>query len=711
MNVKLYVNGELAYDDKLPEEKKYNLLSLAINEAVNKGGTAKIVLPKAHPKYDSFSPFSVPVEVYRDGKLRWRGRPIPPAQDDFYGRRTIVCEGELCFLQDAIHRPYSYTGTASDVFSKVIGVYNAAVEPWKRFSVGVVSVASNVELLSKNPENVLETVKKLVDTYGGYIFFDTAEDGSRRINWYKYFPYTCNQTVHYGRNLTDYNSQTDGTGFATRIIPYGATGEDGQRIKINNAGKDYVENAAAIAEHGIIEKSVIYNDVTNADELKARAESEVAVSGLIPAVIQLNTIDMSRQDLSLDSFAVGQVVPAQSEPHGLSGSYCLVSLSEDLVDPKVGGIVLQRELASFNGSAVKTLTGAIAVSQKDLLLLADANASHAARIAVDAQTQAFIFNKLTNNGTVQGLYLIDGQLYVNASYIGTGVLGSSDGKIKIDLTGGASGPVFNTGISTNGVDVRSDEANAPVVFQISADKDAAGRYFANLRMLNTSGKQVAILTETASKDGAGLEVSGSDGKLSAVSQAGNASAGFRLLRNGETIAYFAVDSAGNCVIQGVSSLFATNISGTKVTADTIGADSAAINSFTGTEATIKRLGAGILETTQINAGKKSLYSGSSSVGSSFSVPGTGNFDLFAVRLGDSANTFQTVVLAYKVGNVIRGVGGWSGTSSDYKELYFVSVTFSGDTWTLQDATMHDIYSGGGMSSATTLSIKQVIGII
>ena len=39
---------------------------------------------------------------------------------------------------------------------------------------------------------------------------------------------------------------------------------------------------------------------------------------------------------------------------------------------------------------------------------------------VNAQTQEDIFNKLTNNGLLQGLYMQDGNLYINASYIKSG---------------------------------------------------------------------------------------------------------------------------------------------------------------------------------------------------------------------------------------------------------------------------------------------------
>ena len=40
----------------------------------------------------------------------------------------------------------------------------------------------------------------------------------------------------------------------------------------------------------------------------------------------------------------------------------------------------------------------------------------------DALTQQEVFNRLTGNGAAQGLYIVDGQLYVNASYIQSGTL-------------------------------------------------------------------------------------------------------------------------------------------------------------------------------------------------------------------------------------------------------------------------------------------------
>lgn len=104
-------------------------------------------------------------------------------------------------------------------------------------------------------------------------------------------------------------------------------------------------------------------------------------------------------------------------------------------------------------------------------------AQNAAKLVVDGQTQQDIFNKLTNNGALQGLYMQDGQLYINASYlmsgiidaslIKTGVIQSADGAISIDLSNksitvatkrdGASGKIVlsSSGIDCYGVDATS----------------------------------------------------------------------------------------------------------------------------------------------------------------------------------------------------------------------------------------------------------------
>lgn len=53
-----------------------------------------------------------------------------------------------------------------------------------------------------------------------------------------------------------------------------------------------------------------------------------------------------------------------------------------------------------------------------------------------ALTQQEVFNRLTNNGQLQGLYMSDGKLYINAQYIAAGRIASVDGKSYFDLNTG-----------------------------------------------------------------------------------------------------------------------------------------------------------------------------------------------------------------------------------------------------------------------------------
>lgn len=78
----------------------------------------------------------------------------------------------------------------------------------------------------------------------------------------------------------------------------------------------------------------------------------------------------------------------------------------------------------------------VSSSAESMLKSAKDYADGAASDAVEAQTQSSIFNKLTNNGETQGIYLKDGKLYINASYIATGTLADTNKNTIFDLSTG-----------------------------------------------------------------------------------------------------------------------------------------------------------------------------------------------------------------------------------------------------------------------------------
>lgn len=93
-------------------------------------------------------------------------------------------------------------------------------------------------------------------------------------------------------------------------------------------------------------------------------------------------------------------------------------------------------LTDYNGSNYWNLsTGEF--SLQSTAKIGGKTAAEIAQSAVDAQTQASIFNKLTNNGATQGIYLSGGKVYINASYMATGILKDTSGNTTWNLATGA----------------------------------------------------------------------------------------------------------------------------------------------------------------------------------------------------------------------------------------------------------------------------------
>lgn len=349
--IQVYADGGLVYDSRLEDLR---LLGLTVTTGVNKAGAASIVMPPGHPAYNSFISRKTEVTIYRDGLLRFRGRAFAPA-DNFYNQRTITCEGERCFLRDAVMRPYVYQDDPAAIFTDALGVYNAQVEAFKQFVVGTITVTDPndyIRLESKSAEQVGDTVDKLVERCGGYIIFTTNADGQRVINWLAELPYRSSQVIEFGENLLDFARSDGNDDLATVIIPYGAEDENGNRLTIEsvNDGLDFIKDDEAVALRGWIAKPVYWDDVTEAANLLTKAQQYLATSKNIITSLELSAVDLSYFDKSLDSFQEGDTIRVASKPHGVDEDFQLTEKTEDLLKPDGGKISLGKERVTLTGS-------------------------------------------------------------------------------------------------------------------------------------------------------------------------------------------------------------------------------------------------------------------------------------------------------------------------------------------------------------------------
>lgn len=170
------------------------------------------------------------------------------------------------------------------------------------------------------------------------------------------------------------------------------------------------------------------NAYTNSAEERAKVYAEERARGAVEAQTQADIFN------KLTDGGQTQGIYLQNGKVYINGTYI-----------QSGTIVIakgDRETfyANVDTGDVRIVADSFSLSSGETLAstLADAEsyADSAASSAVSGQTQADIFNKLTNNGQTQGIYLQNGKVYINGEYIQTGVITDKNGNNRWDLTNG-----------------------------------------------------------------------------------------------------------------------------------------------------------------------------------------------------------------------------------------------------------------------------------
>ena len=175
-------------------------------------------------------------------------------------------------------------------------------------------------------------------------------------------------------------------------------------------------------------------------------ESERAAISKIMQTIEKEKTDLSNEYSSLSSNAnlnvqFKMVLTSQyNAAFGTSGSYnALVSSINDVMDADTADDV-KSKLSIYESAYtaysddVKLYNSAARQAQS---IIEQTVAQGLVDDLDDSLTQRDVFNRLTNNGQTQGIYLSGGLLYVNASYIETGIISDRLGRNTWNLTTGA----------------------------------------------------------------------------------------------------------------------------------------------------------------------------------------------------------------------------------------------------------------------------------
>lgn len=356
---KIYADDTLIYDSTLED---YKISKGLVTLETNKSGSFVFGIYPDHFFYDSFVRLKTIITVYKAGKIKFRGRILNDVTD-YWNNKVITCEGELGFLQDSIIRPFSFTGTPEDLFKKFIEEHNSQVDEFKKFNIGTVTVVDPNDYIGRSNSGYESTLSNLnsrliEDSLGGYFYITHGEDGTDpipTINYLADFTKISSQTVEFGSNLKDYTKTVKAEEIATAIIPLGHEVDDGDDKTENpkltiasvNDGKDYVYSESGVALYGWIFKVISWDDVTEASNLKTKAEAYSASVIQQNITIELNAIDLHLLDRSIESFSVCDYVRVISAPHNFDSTLLCNKQTLDLLKPENDSLVLGYTYSTF----------------------------------------------------------------------------------------------------------------------------------------------------------------------------------------------------------------------------------------------------------------------------------------------------------------------------------------------------------------------------
>lgn len=352
---RVYCDGHMIYHSKL---ESMPIFSPSLELEVNKTGSFIFTLYPSHPRYGMIQRLKSIITVYQGDYLLFRGRVLDD-EIGWHNEKTVTCEGDLAFLLDSQLRPYDFTGSVAEYMQMLLDSHNGQVEAEKRLQLGRVTVTDANDYIVRSNIDYTDTWTemnaKLLDLLGGYLHV-RHEDGVHYLDYLKEFTMLAPQKIAFGKNLLDLKRMRKGSEIATAVIPLGAKIKDAEgndtdkRLTIAsiNDGLDTIEDEEAKAQYGFIVKTVIFDDVTEAQNLLTKGKAYLA--GLVKTMesIELTAADMATTGQDITSFHLGTWVQTESHPHGINQRFLVSKLSIKLLDPGANKMTL--------GGVVKTFT-------------------------------------------------------------------------------------------------------------------------------------------------------------------------------------------------------------------------------------------------------------------------------------------------------------------------------------------------------------------
>lgn len=332
----IYADNELLYAPDMAN-LGYIVTDAQLTTEINKAGSLEFTIPVTNPNYNAYSKLKSIIRLEQDGTEIWRGRVLDDTKDTDLNK-DVMCEGELAFLNDMNVRKYNYSSGISvvDYFNRVMNYYGGA-SSYRSIKAGNVTVP-NTTLKIKMDEATNtcldELSSNLVGAIGGYLRLRRSNDQSY-LDYIDAYSQTSNQVIEFGSNILSIEEYIDASDVYTVIIPFGKQDDNGNRVNITsvNNGSDFIESSQGASLFGRIDRSVVWDDVTDPNVLKQQAQSVLNSAIEMATTITISAVDLHLIDVNTDAIQLGDWVRVISPPHGIDSDFLCSKVVINLQNP------------------------------------------------------------------------------------------------------------------------------------------------------------------------------------------------------------------------------------------------------------------------------------------------------------------------------------------------------------------------------------------
>lgn len=272
--------------------------------------------------------------------IEFRGRvllPIPSMNSSGLFQKTVTCESELGYLLDSCTRYGEYHDmSVRDFLNMLLENHNKQVSPDKHFALGIVEVQANLYRFLDYSKTFESIKDNLIDRLGGELQV-RWENGVRYLDYLIERGSTQATEIRLAKNLISIEKELDPTQVITRMIPLGSKLEETDErltIKSVNGGLDYIDDEEAIKTFGIIEDSVVWDDVTLPENLIRKAKEKFNEVNRVLKKHKVEALDLHTIGLDIAGFNCCDKYPVINPLMDINEVLRVVEKNVDIAEPQ-----------------------------------------------------------------------------------------------------------------------------------------------------------------------------------------------------------------------------------------------------------------------------------------------------------------------------------------------------------------------------------------